>query len=367
MHFVTIRGFNDHKTSTKHVAPMVDIKCCCGRKYSFVSHYLSHLENNTCSSGMTRKKLNAIVFHSDTDRQITLAEFADRVDMSCITESSGASIMPADSASAKELSLESLSLDSSCIHVERHDIGTPDCSDTNSMASSESGVFLKPDSSHYASTDFEFIATPSASDTASTVSDGGVVLTPPASTSSTSSGDIVYTHTGSTASGGNAMTTISGSSSSADILTPDTASLVGGHFQASDHSDLGEWAFLGASRVFTPASTSIDSSVSTVRFDANSKKWSCSKCDRTFAEEAHLRQHLNSAAHGPEMFHCPTADPEVTLAHLQDRKFKSISGLVSHIKRGSCNRGLDALKTIMEVMEKPMQKKMKASITPLDK
>lgn len=375
MHFVSLGGLNGHKTSTKHKAPLVAIQCSCGREYGFVSHFLSHLESSTCTSGMTRKKLNAIAYRYDADRRITLTEYADRVHMSCITESSTASVLPKDSASEKalSLSLESLSLDSSCIYVGRNRIHTPDNSDTESMGSTQSGVFLTPDSSDAANTDYDFIPTPSASDTASTVSDGGVILTPPASVGSTSSGEVVYTQPGSTLSDDGAVITISANTSDAGILTPDTGSLIGEQTvlqpsQSSNSGDSSEWAFLNASRMLTPASTSIDgSSVSTIRFDAVAKVWPCSKCDRTFPAEAPLRQHMNSAAHGPEIFHCPSADPDVTPAHREDRRFKSMSGLVAHIENESCHGGLDALNTIIEVIEGPMRKKFNASITPLEK
>ena len=37
--------------------------------------------------------------------------------------------------------------------------------------------------------------------------------------------------------------------------------------------------------------------------------------------------------------------------------------MVAHIENESCHGGLDALKTIIEVMEKPMKRKFNASIT----
>jgi hypothetical protein len=183
----------------------------------------------------------------------------------------------------------------------------------------------------------------------------------------------MYTPPGSTISDGGAMVNVSPSTSDAGILTPDAASLVGEQTiltpsQSSNSGASSEWAFLNTSRMLTPASTSIDgSSVSTIRFDAVAKVWPCSKCDRTVPAEAPLRQHMNSAVHGPEIFHCPTADPGVAPAHLQDRRFKSMSGLVAHIENESCHGGLDALKTIIEVMEKPMKKRFNASITSLKK
>jgi hypothetical protein len=249
------------------------------------------------------------------------------------------------------------------------------------LVSSQGGVILTPDSSDYTSTDGETIATPSTSDTASTLSDGSAILTPSASTGSTSSDGVMVTPPGSTISDSNASITSSASTSNYNILTPSTASLTEGRIQptpsgSSDSDASGEWSFLNPSRMLTPASTSADessaddsssdgSSVSTIRFDSLSKVWPCSKCTKTFPAKTQLLQHIKSAVHGAEIFHCPTASPDAALPHLEDRKFKSMSGLVQHIENESCNGGIDALKAIIDVMEQPMKKKLGASITSL--
>jgi hypothetical protein len=374
--FTTLTGYTAHKKSSKHKAPLVAIECKCGKEFGLVSGFLAHMESGMCDSGMTRKKLYAIVYHYDTDRQISYAEHADRVHSSLVTESSQASIIPDDSASAQDLSLESLSLDSSFVGIGRGRILTPNDSDTTSMANTQGGAILTPDSSDYTSTDGETIATPSTSDTASTLSDGSVILTPSASTCSTSSDGVMITPPGSTISDGNATATSSASTSRFSVLTPSTASALEGRVQptpsgSSDSDISGEWSFLNRSRMPTPASISADesssdgSSVSTIRFDSLSKVWPCSKCTRKFLTKAQLLQHMDSTVHGAKIFHCPTAAADANLAHLKDRKFKSISGLVQHIENESCNRGIDALKAIIDVMEKPMKKKLGASITSL--
>jgi hypothetical protein len=379
--FARLVGYTAHKKSSKHKAPLVAIDCKCGKEFGLVSGFLAHMESGMCDGGMTRKKLNAIVYHYDKDRHITLAEHADHVHDSLVTGSSQASIMPDDSASTHDLSLESLSLDSSFVGTGRGRIFTPDDSDTKSLVSSQGGVILTPDSSDYTSTDGETIATPSTSDTASTLSDGSAILTPSASTGSTSSDGVMVTPPGSTISDSNASITSSASTSNYNILTPSTASLTEGRIQptpsgSSDSDASGEWSFLNPSRMLTPASTSADessaddsssdgSSVSTIRFDSLSKVWPCSKCTKTFPAKTQLLQHIKSAVHGAEIFHCPTASPDAALPHLEDRKFKSMSGLVQHIENESCNGGIDALKAIIDVMEQPMKKKLGASITSL--
>jgi hypothetical protein len=378
--FIKLSGYTAHKKSSKHKAPLVAIECKCGKEFGLVSGFLTHMESGMCDSGMTRKKLYAIVYHYDTDRQIIYAEHADRVHDCLVSESTQASIMPDDSASTQDLSLESMSLDSSFVGIGRGRFRTPNDSDTTSMVSTQRGAILTPDSSDYTSTDGETIATPSTSDIASTLSDGSVILNPSASTRSTSSDGVMITPPVSTISDSNATATFSASTSGFSVLTPSTASPLEGRIQptpssSSDSDTLGEWSFLNPSRILTPASTSADessdesssdgSSVSTVRFDSLSKVWPCSKCTKTYPAKTQLLQHINSAVHGAEIFHCPTAAPDTALAHLEDRKFKSMSGLVQHIENESCNGGIDALKAIIEVMEKPMKKKLGASITSL--
>lgn len=368
-HLATIKGFNSHKKSSKHKAPLVAIECSCGKEFGLVSGFLAHLESSTCSSGMTRTKLNALVYRYDTGRCITSPEYAGRVHESCITESSRASIMPSDAATTQGLSLEGLSLDSSRDGAQRGRFYTPEDSDTKSITSTQGGVILTPNGSDHTSTDDEFIATPSTSDTASTLSDGSVILTPSASTRSTFSDDGMHTPPGSTGEGGTMVASFS-STSSFDMLTPSTMSLDHETTPAGSSVNVGssEWSFLNSSHQLTPAATSIDgSSVSTIRFDAVSKVWPCSKCDRTFPAEYNLRQHMNSAVHGSAIFHCPPGSPDTTPAHLKDRTFKSASALVQHIENESCNGGIEALKTIVEVLGQPMQKKLNTSITPLQK
>lgn len=362
MRFVSVGGFGAHKTSNKHKAPMVAIKCSCGRDYSFLSNFIAHLESSACSGGMTRNKLNAIVYRYDTDRRLTSTEYIDQVRFSLITESSEASIAPTDSASVNGLSLESLSLDSS---VGRERIYTPNDSDATSTVSSQGGVILTPDGSDHTSTDSESINTPPASDTSSALSDGSARLARSArsvASTSSSGSESVFTPRSSTINDRATPPASIQSSDSAgdeDDLTPSGSSV---------DDATGEWSFINSSTIVTPSATSIDgSSVSTIRFDTVAKVWSCSKCTRTFPTEYALRQHMNSAVHLPKLFHCPPAEPHATPIHQNDRKFNSMSGLVQHIENGSCNGGVEALKAVLEIMEKPMQKKLKTSIISLEK
>ncbi|KAI5856312.1 hypothetical protein BZA05DRAFT_197833 [Tricharina praecox] len=78
----------------------------------------------------------------------------------------------------------------------------------------------------------------------------------------------------------------------------------------------------------------------------------CPICSRQFALAEGLRNHLNSTAHAPPIYHCPSvlfdAGLRGTVAH---RKFKSLSGLVGHLGGGNCNGGQEALDKAIAYVE----------------
>ena len=74
------RGFRNKKALQQHRSsvvhnPLSNLKCVddsrCKKRFSCPSALLHHLESGSCSSGMTRQKLNSIVRSQDTDRVIT--------------------------------------------------------------------------------------------------------------------------------------------------------------------------------------------------------------------------------------------------------------------------------------------------------
>lgn len=361
----TVGGFHKHKTSSKHRPPVVSIKCSCRKEFTLVSAFVQHLESSRCKFGMTRDKLNAIIYRYDLDRTITMAEHAGLVG-STITGQSQSSIAPFDSASNLAPSLSRLSLNSSRISEFDDDDVEPEDSDVDSInisgrshiltpkdsdsstGSVSSGVILTPERSDRtsASSDGSFMLTPSASNTESeggvrslssdSSSDAGVLLTPSASTIETQDG-IASVSSDSSCVGG-------------AILTPSAS---------TTRNASGEWYFLDGSYRPTPSTTSVDgSSVATLRVDPNSGLPSCSKCDRTFTTDHALRQHLNSGTHAPKIFHCPTGILGSDDPGLPDREFKSLSGLAQHIEAGHCGSGEGALMAIADIMKGPMQKKL---------
>lgn len=138
------------------------------------------------------------------------------------------------------------------------------------------------------------------------------------------------------------------------MITPPGSSVNG----ASD-----EWAFVNP----TPGATSIDgSSVETIKYDVLSKSWSCSKCERSFKAVEGLRQHMASATHAISIFNSPmdVFDGSDTLTSKRD--FKTVSGLLQSVECQARKGDTSGMKTIMEIMEKPMDKKFKATMRLLE-
>jgi hypothetical protein len=290
------------------------------------------LEGGGCrASEMTRDKLNGIIYSYDKDRRITKAEYADRFAASTVAGSSKASIAPDDSASMLDMNFDRLSISGS--HT----------SDDNDRI----GGFLTPDGSEFTSTDDnEFVATPSASDKSSNSSDTVFITTPTAS-----AGDLTPT-TGSLVGTDSLTSTISTDSDGSVIVTLPGSSINGG-------SD--EWTFVNS----TPGPTSIDgSSVSTIKYDTLSKSWPCSKCSRAFKDKQDLRQHMASASHAPKLFNSPAYVFDDILTSKRD--FKTASGLLQYVEREAKKGDKSHMKTIMEILEKPMDKKFKATIKSLE-
>lgn len=340
--FASVEAYLQHKNSPRHDTKLLELDCSCGRRFSFLSALVAHLESGSCASGMTRDNLNGIVYRYDKDRRITKAEHANLVTTSTIAGSSKASITPNDSASMLDMNVDRLSISGSHTGSVQNQTLTPDYNvDTSG--------FLTPDGSEFTvADDNDFIATPSASDKSGNSSDTVFVTTPTAS-----AGDLTLT-AGSLVGAGTLTSTFTTDSDDGIIVTPPGSSIEGG-------SD--EWAFIKP----TPSSASVDgSSVATVKFDTEKKSWPCSKCPRTFAAKPDLYQHMASATHAPKIFNSPTGISDWSGTSTSKRDFKTASGLLQHAEHESAKGEAGDLKTIMEIMEKSMDKKLKATMRSLE-
>jgi hypothetical protein len=257
---------------------------------------------------------------------------------STIAGFSKASIAPGDSASLLDVHFDRMSISGShtgTIHDETPTVQT--------------GGFLTPDGSEFTVTDDnDFVASPSASNESSSSRDTVFIHTPTASTG------ILTPTTGSDVSTGTLTLTPSTDSDDGIIFTPPGSSINGG---------FDEWAFVNP----TPGPTSMDgSSVATIRFDSWSKNWPCSKCPRTFKAKKDLQQHMASAAHAQKIFNDPTKVVGWDDQPTSKRDFKLASGLLQHVEREASKGDKGDLKTILEIMEKPVDKKFKASMKLLE-
>jgi hypothetical protein len=337
--FVDFEAYLEHKASPRHEAKSLELDCSCRKTFSHLSALVAHLESGGCrASGMTRDKLNGIVYNYDKDRRITKEEFADRFAASTIAGFSKASIAPGDSASLLDVQFDRMSISGShtgTIHNETPTVQT--------------GGFLTPDGSEFTVTDDnDFVASPSASNESSSSRDTVFIHTPTASTG------ILTPTTGSDVSTGTLTLTPSTDSDDGIIFTPPGSSINGG---------FDEWAFVNP----TPGPTSMDgSSVATIRFDSWSKNWPCSKCPRTFKAKKDLQQHMASAAHAQKIFNDPTKVVGWDDQPTSKRDFKLASGLLQHVEREASKGDKGDLKTILEIMEKPVDKKFKASMKLLE-
>jgi hypothetical protein len=340
--FVHLGAFRQHKESLKH-KPLSELKCPLSNKctgtFSSPSALLFHLESGGCKGCMTRNKLNAVVYQHDSDRHITSTTHTDRVLNTAMSEASRASIAPGNSASHRA---RTMSVDSSGTGRSGSIDPTPEVSDVASTQGS--GIYFTArgrKSSSPAGSEVEFANVSSASDTSSTLNGDGVIVILSAST--TSSLRSVYTPSA------------SGSSDGSIILTP-PVSLAGS-------KALSDWSFLESTRMMTPSATFVDgSSVDTVAFDTVSNRWPCQICEQTFSKKHDLLQHMNSVAHAPKIFHCPTDLPGLPGSRKPTIAFKTLSGLAQHVEAGSCKGGKATLSFIVGVFEKQIQAKLGKSV-----
>lgn len=298
-HFKTLTALRQHRASVKH-KPLSELKCPMSDKcvgvFTSPSALIFHLESGGCKSGMNRVKLNAIVHLHDSSRHITYAKNAP------------GALSAAPSMSSLTSSFDGLSM--SARSTKSGVISTLDDSDTVSISSTDNGVLLTPTAT---------------SDAASISSFGnGVRLTPSATTS--------HSRASSISSAGGAMLTPSATTSEWTLITNSLKSKL------------------------TPSTTSLaDSTTSTIMPD-DKGRWPCNSCPRTFTKHRHLLDHLNSPAHAPKLFHCPTAmlGLHATGKHA-GKGFKTLSGMAQHIEVGACVGGKGTLDMLVGMFEEKVK------------
>ncbi|KAL6797702.1 hypothetical protein GGI42DRAFT_82379 [Trichoderma sp. SZMC 28013] len=83
----------------------------------------------------------------------------------------------------------------------------------------------------------------------------------------------------------------------------------------------------------------------------------CPRSKRRFHGRRALEQHMQSPAHKPKIFHCPS----ILFQGISEKsrpsmkKFSTISGLVAHIESGACRGGNAGLRTVMQYMEERLE------------
>jgi uncharacterized C2H2 Zn-finger protein len=92
-----------------------------------------------------------------------------------------------------------------------------------------------------------------------------------------------------------------------------------------------------------------------VELHGDKKHTSCPMCNKNFRNSKDLRQHCNSAAHDPRIFHYP--------AHLDLRKvremklpmFKTFSGLLQRIESQMSKGGLEMIRQVAAIFEREIR------------
>lgn len=140
-------------------------------------------------------------------------------------------------------------------------------------------------------------------------------------------------------------TTCSDDGSAWSLLTP-TAS----HSDIDDDSD--QWSLLGSSQhSLTPSRSTTSELPQTLR---------CPLCPRTrkpFSNALAFRQHVNSSAHAPKLYHCPKNLVSMIGGGKggQKRQFSTLSGLSQHLEAGACKGGKKAFKICIDIIQERLE------------
>lgn len=360
------KAWMQHKQSLKH-NPISELKCPLSKKcpgiFSSPSALLFHLESGTCRSGMTRAALNAVVYQHDNERHITSTAHAASVGKAAIANTAKTSVGPNSSASKHARSVSVHSASSSTTggvplytppETERSVVSVHSAS---AMSAGDGSVTPGP-------TIVDLGDEISATDLFKQSTDNTRKLEDPARFDEVKRKDHEIAELLQHAI---PVSIYSEATSSSGIETPSTT-LEGGGVKLSPSvyqisRALEDWSFLNPNPEVTQGPASIDgSSVETLTYDAENKRWPCHICSQTFRKKHDLVQHINSITHSPKIFHCPTDLPGLPGPPKPTVTFKTLSGLAQHVEAGSCKGGKATLGFIVGIFEKQIQAKFGTNV-----
>ncbi|KAH7402403.1 hypothetical protein BKA66DRAFT_435829 [Pyrenochaeta sp. MPI-SDFR-AT-0127] len=156
----------------------------------------------------------------------------------------------------------------------------------------------------------------------------GMIHSRPALTSSISSSSLIYTPSIGTQSSAISFDT----ESEWSLLTPTPS-------QGSVEDSLEQWSLLGDSQISLDGSLSIDAA-----FLPTLQCPLCPKKRKKFANALALQHHMDSPAHAPKLYHCPTnlfvsTSNKKEAQKRKERHFSTLSGLSQHLESGACRGG----------------------------
>jgi uncharacterized C2H2 Zn-finger protein len=312
--FGQLTALIQHKKSVKH-NPLSDLRCPlseqCTQCFRSPSALLFHLESGKCKSGMNRAKVNMLVHQHDTERHIT-----SLANMRSVTTAGAATAQHLDFAEEMTARLDALSLG-------RGSFGRlMDVSETTS--NNDNGVpIFTPSTSVYGrsrrtsvangATSRQFGRVTDVSETTSNNDNGVPIFTPSTS---------VYGHSRHTSVAGD--------------TTPRHAP--------------NEWDFVAENVRFMPAQHGSSEARTVVSISTERQDWHCPhpSCEKVFKQQHSLIEHLESAAHAPTLYRCPTG---LGLRKAHSKSFKTMSGVLQHLEAGACAGGTEALDRIFAMVE----------------
>jgi Zinc finger, C2H2 type len=283
--------------SSKHKPPR-HIPCPvggkCSKKFATPPALLNHLESGRCSSGMTRAKMNELVFAHDPNRYITSIEAAM------------ATSAPVQE-SVKYNPYRFSSAEINCASQPPNSIAAPLC---NLLADESTPLPLTTDD-----------------DTASEWSIVGGVLLTPTTSECASDWSIIR-----------AVPLTPGISDDASEWSFMSGNLI---YTPSDGSE---------------ADINLETAPPKAALPRNLRCHLCPPNRKAFGSVRAFQAHATSAAHAPKIFYCPLSFmPNVKPEDLLKRRyFSTLGGLTQHLESGGCEGGVEMYRKAIKFVEEQL-------------